>query len=247
MEAVMRTINNPLKVMVFGIIGVFLLSAAFFPLRGAGANSGSSSPCVQQQLSQGSEGDCVGYLQTMLNQGNNAGLAVDEEFGTLTRQAVINWQQKMKATKSDMLVDGIVGSQTWSTLCANYSLFSHAASQAGCVKPAATATPATATPAAATTTTTPCRQRTFSMNGNPNDVCNSYIKTMLNEAMGTSLSGNNYGTQTTRAVRFWQQAFDLTVDGIVGPQTWHALCTYNDFQVGADATAYGTAAKKAGC
>jgi len=51
-------------------------------------------------------------LQSMLNCKNSAGLTADGYFGTLTETAVKNWQ-----TKYALSVDGIVGTNTWNSLC----------------------------------------------------------------------------------------------------------------------------------
>jgi hypothetical protein len=51
-------------------------------------------------------------LQNILNTRNYAGLSVDGYFGTLTDRAVRNWQ-----SKKGLAVDGIVGPNTWTSLC----------------------------------------------------------------------------------------------------------------------------------
>ncbi|KAL7463788.1 hypothetical protein ACHAXS_004142 [Conticribra weissflogii] len=51
-------------------------------------------------------------LQCILNSKNSAGLVIDGYFGPLTNAAVKAWQSKMA-----LVVDGIVGTQTWNTLC----------------------------------------------------------------------------------------------------------------------------------
>jgi len=53
----------------------------------------------------------VRVVQQALNQHNNAGLATDGIYGRLTRDAVINWQQR-----EHIEVDGIVGPQVRSSL-----------------------------------------------------------------------------------------------------------------------------------
>ena len=58
-------------------------------------------------MSTGSKGSGVSWLQTALNKANNAGLAVDGDFGSGTKQAVINFQ---KANGLD--ADGIAGPAT---------------------------------------------------------------------------------------------------------------------------------------
>jgi len=64
-------------------------------------------------LSQGSTGDPVMWLQTALNRTINSGLVVDGIFGTATRVAVINAQRSFGLTQ-----DGIVGPLTRSALVA---------------------------------------------------------------------------------------------------------------------------------
>ena len=63
------------------------------------------------QVSYGSQGDDVKKLQELLNQQNNANLAVDGIFGDKTKQAVMNYQQA-----NGLDVDGIVGNNTWGAL-----------------------------------------------------------------------------------------------------------------------------------
>lgn len=85
--------------------------------------SGSSNPPVQNNddelgipyprpsgnplLSTGSKGSGVSWLQTALNKANNAGLAVDGDFGSGTKQAVINFQKS-----NGLDADGIAGPAT---------------------------------------------------------------------------------------------------------------------------------------
>ena len=64
-------------------------------------------------LSQGSTGEGVKWLQTALNRTINAGLTVDGIFGPATRAAVINAQRTFGLTQ-----DGIVGPMTRNALVA---------------------------------------------------------------------------------------------------------------------------------
>ena len=64
-------------------------------------------PTGSPLLKNGSKGSGVNWLQTALNKANNAGLAVDGDFGSGTKQAVINFQ---KANGLD--ADGIAGPAT---------------------------------------------------------------------------------------------------------------------------------------
>jgi peptidoglycan hydrolase-like protein with peptidoglycan-binding domain len=58
-------------------------------------------------LALGYHGGCVGELQMELNEGIGANLAVDDDFGPLTQDAVVAYQESMGLT-----ADGIVGPQT---------------------------------------------------------------------------------------------------------------------------------------
>ena len=64
-------------------------------------------PTGNPNLQNGSSGDSVRWLQCALNFVNNAGLAVDGQFGSGTRQAVINFQRAY-----GLDVDGIAGPAT---------------------------------------------------------------------------------------------------------------------------------------
>jgi peptidoglycan hydrolase-like protein with peptidoglycan-binding domain len=80
---------------------------------------GDQLSCVERKFSTStnSRAHCVVHIQTMLNLANNAGLSTDSKFGSKTRSAVVAWQKKHKTTDKKMLVDGIVGPQTWKKLC----------------------------------------------------------------------------------------------------------------------------------
>jgi g-D-glutamyl-meso-diaminopimelate peptidase len=60
---------------------------------------------------EGSVGDEVTYLQQLLNKKSHATIAVDGDFGSETKQMVEIYQRN-----HGLIVDGIVGPQTWSSL-----------------------------------------------------------------------------------------------------------------------------------
>jgi peptidoglycan hydrolase-like protein with peptidoglycan-binding domain len=76
--------------------------------------------CVQRVFAmwRNSHSACVVGIQGMLNTINNGGLN-EGKFDSKTKAAVIAWQKKQKQTNKKMKVDGIVGPQTWKTLCAH--------------------------------------------------------------------------------------------------------------------------------
>lgn len=67
-------------------------------------------------LQQGSLGPAVKNLQALLNT-HGYGLAVDGQFGPLTRGATVRFQ-----TAYHIGVDGIVGQHTWSCLLLGHDL-----------------------------------------------------------------------------------------------------------------------------
>lgn len=64
-------------------------------------------PSGNPLLSMGSRGSGVSWLQTALNKANNAGLDVDGQFGSGTKQAVVNFQKA-----NGLEADGIAGPAT---------------------------------------------------------------------------------------------------------------------------------------
>jgi peptidoglycan hydrolase-like protein with peptidoglycan-binding domain len=62
-------------------------------------------------LMEGSQGDEVIYLQQLLNKKSRATIAVDGDFGSETKQMVQIYQRN-----HGLVVDGIVGQKTWSSL-----------------------------------------------------------------------------------------------------------------------------------
>lgn len=66
-------------------------------------------------VQQGSTGDAVRALQTLLNAKRSAGLTVDGVFGAGTRAAVISFQQH-----AGIGADGVVGPTTWQNLLWHY-------------------------------------------------------------------------------------------------------------------------------
>lgn len=70
----------------------------------------STPTATDPTLRQGDSGAAVSELQQLLN-ANGINIAVDGIFGNATRAAVVQFQQQ-----NGLVVDGIVGPQTWQAL-----------------------------------------------------------------------------------------------------------------------------------
>ncbi len=67
-------------------------------------------------INQGTQGDCVKWLQFELNR-HGAGLNIDGKFGGATFAAVCQYQRE-----NNLLVDGIVGTNTLNSLKNNMNM-----------------------------------------------------------------------------------------------------------------------------
>jgi len=101
-------------------------------------------------------------------------------------------------------------------------------------EPAPEPPPPTSPPAPAPPTTQPNPPRPVSMNVNMTPLSRAgtpgplghveTMQTLLNLHVGSTIDTDGYfGPQTDKAVRGWQAWHRLTVDGLVGPQTWRSL------------------------
>ncbi|XTZ16160.1 peptidoglycan-binding domain-containing protein [Micromonospora echinospora] len=88
----MRTFQSSKGLYVDGVVGPITWTALILPLQ------------------QGNSGDLVRGLQTALN-ARGASVVVDGAFGAQTTTAVRNFQ-----SSRGLVVDGLVGPVTWSTL-----------------------------------------------------------------------------------------------------------------------------------
>lgn len=77
---------------------------------------------------------------------------------------------------------------------------------------------------------TPCIQQTLKQGWANNKSCVVDLQYMINQTHIISVDTDGvFGGQTTTAVRYLQHNtnYGLTVDGVVGPKTWAALCDMN--------------------
>lgn len=218
------------------VTAVFTLSGAVASLVPATASAAAAKkPCTQQNYRSGSRGNCVNYIQNMLNlaQPNQTKLDTDGRFGPKTRTAVRAWQ-----TDKKLVVDGIVGPETWRSLCSVNDTSNEAYKAhkllVECDKQWA------------------CIDRKFSTGTNRTSYCVAAIQGMLNLANSARLDiDSKFGPKTRAAVVAWQKKQKTTdrkmlVDGIVGKQTWKKLCDHK-MPSSSEQAVYDTSRRTAGC
>lgn len=150
-------------------------------------------------LRQGNRGQAVTDLQNFLNTFTNAGLAVDGDFGSATAAAVRAFQ-----TSSGLVSDGVVGKDTYAHMDGVV---------AWCAAQGAPPAPPDALPFPGTTRL-----------GSHGDAVMSVQSVLKNRGWKIAVDGI-FGRGTDSIVRKYQAEKGLTVDGIVGPQTWVSMCT----------------------
>jgi len=136
-----------------------------------------------------SKGPAVKNAQKALNN-RGAWLTVDGIFGSLTRNAVIDYQTYRSsgqywALSYPLKVDGIVGPATWSRL------------------------------------TPPVIKKKST--GNAVRLLQEILKDFAYPPFDPGVVDGKFGPQTESAVKEFQDWWPLTVDGIVGQETWAAL------------------------
>mgnify|MGYP000848260319 CR=1 FL=1 len=101
---------------IIGIVGAIVVGVgAYLVVQTATTNASS---CVSKTFSQGSNGSCVTYIQTLLNykigknSPNISKVAVDGAYGAKTKSAVSAFQKYWKLN-----TNGTVNKQTWNSLC----------------------------------------------------------------------------------------------------------------------------------
>lgn len=189
----------------------------------------SALTCVQKDYLRGSTGTCVRYIQHMMNEVSDTTLKVDGKYGKLTHQAVLNWQALHYTTNKKMLVDGIVGDQTWATLCDKRALYPTTADKAGCKK-------STTNTQAGSGAILDCDQMILSAKTTQTrrvQECTSYLRQMLNVVTNSQLNNTGtYNESVHKTIYAFQTSMKLKKDGITGANTWRALCTHgNNYDV----------------
>ena len=155
-------------------------------------------------LKQGDQGMYVKYLQELLIANGYDPNGVDGYFGPGCEQAVKKFQKD-----NGLSADGIVGPGTWNALLKTNT------------------TTTTAKPATTTQTTTSTKKDVSKYPMLRKGSTGAYVKelqTLLkNKGYNPNGIDGNFGPGTESAVKKFQKDRKLTVDGIVGQNTWNAL------------------------
>jgi peptidoglycan hydrolase-like protein with peptidoglycan-binding domain len=136
---------------------------------------------------------------------------IDGIYGPQTRAAVTEWQRRLGIT-----ADGIWGPQTQRS---TDQLFTYLASN-NTPTPAPTPSPQVDLAGIADAIRNATRQ-TIRIGSRGDAV--RWLQILLNNAGASLAIDSVFGPQTDAAVRAYQAAHGLTVDGVVGPRTWGAL------------------------
>ena len=132
-------------------------------------------------LRNGSTGEAVKYLQTsLIKLGYNSGI-IDGIFGAKTETAV-----KLFQKSQGLVVDGIVGNNTW------------AAIDKALIRPVL-------------------------RNGSTGEAVKYLQTSLIKLGYNPGLIDGIFGSKTETAVKLFQKAKGLVVDGVVGKNTWAAI------------------------
>lgn len=165
---------------------------------------------AQAQLNQGSRGSEVTQLQQQLRELGYFNRPSTGNFGPLTKQAVIRFQQDEGLTP-----DGVVETKTKTALQRRLGR-SDSESETP-TTPAAPATPVTPEPV----------RRTTLRRGSSGSDVEALQKLLAAAGVYDGTSTGKFDAKTLTAVRRFQRNNRLIVDGIVGARTWSALLDSN--------------------
>jgi peptidoglycan hydrolase-like protein with peptidoglycan-binding domain len=173
------------------------------------ASAESAGPVTEEQAPAGSEA-AVARLQHSLR------LPVDGNFGPETEAAVRRLQARHGLT-----VDGIVGAETWSVLGI------HSEETLTPPPSALSAASAASTSSDATGHTSTVADTSSSSSDTGAPAASGDAVERLQSALHMQTDGN-FGPETEAAVRRLQARHGLTVDGVVGAETWSVLGIHSE-------------------
>ena len=150
------------------------------------------APATAEALRIGASGDAVRQLQTRLAELNYLTDSVDGNFGTKTAAAVAAFQRA-----NGLTADGVAGEKTLQTLYAS-----------GAKSAAATAT---AAPTA--------NQNMLLRIGDTGESVKGMQRLLISLGYLSGAADGIFGTKTYLALQAFQQDYQLTVDGMAGPDT----------------------------
>ena len=159
-----------------------------------------STPVRYPTLSIGAKGDDVRQLQTLLN-AKGANLTVDGQFGPKTEAALMSFQ-----AANGIAADGIAADSTWTALLP----------------------PAGPTAVEDSATISGGLEFLPLKTGATGDKVTQLQQGLANSGFQVAASGT-YDAATFDAVKQYQSAFGLSVDGIAGPQTWGRITNVESF------------------
>ena len=211
-----------------------------YPVQSAGTGSGGSSS-GHMEVEMGSRGSDVSELQQRLYELSYLNIAPDGVFGPMTHSAVIVFQKA-----NGLVADGVAGAATWAKLYSEDVIAANSTGTGdGADEPADD--PSDEPSDGETSGGEPSDGQdpaddpdvNGSSEGNqtidPAQMPNLYLwdmnsavtvlQNLLNEkGYNAGTADGDFGMQTYNAVKAFQKANGLVVDGMVGAQTWAVLC-----------------------
>ncbi len=200
------------------------------------------------QVGNGSQGEDVKTMQTMLNTVMNAGLSVDGICGPKSVSAIKNFQRAY-----GLSADGICGKNTWTKLEAEYNARTRCTNHTKgtylwpetahphyqyykCGNCGETFTDGSTTSMSSCSTCNPLPQPSTTesvtsatpshaiiRNGSQGEDV-KVMQKMLNKVMGSNLVVDGIcGIKSVTAIKNFQRAYGLSADGICGKNTWTKL------------------------
>lgn len=223
--------------MVAILVAAFSFVSVALPTSSASA---ATTKCVNREFTiaqENTKDTCVKYIQRMLNINNGSKLAIDGYYGPKTTAQVEYYQKH----RTNLRVDGIVGNDTWSNLCANQDKYKSTAAKNDAKNAGCTMTPTT-TASTSSKTTVVFKPVSQTQKRGPTKGCDAYTYHLGNKSLcvrriqelyntvGARLQvDGEYGPKTAGIVKAWQDVFNVKGDkaGVMGTNTWDSVCFWD--------------------